>query len=562
MNDYRLNDYRLNDYTLNDYRNNLESDLLAMVDKLKEYIDLYDLKSYVLGLFFYKYICLKIELYLNKQFIQNNLKFDKANEIEDIKDDLKELTLENLGYFLEPRFLFSNIVKKANKNELILDDLEKALNEISNSSLGRESEEAFIGIFEDIDLKSSKLGNKLEDKNESISKILIQLSKIDFKLEDQDKNVIGDAYEYLISQFALSLDKKGDLYIPQQVSKILAKIVTLEKNKFEGENFEEKKFEEEKFKGEKFKGDKIKRDKIKNQKLKSVYDPTCNSGSLLLQVAKEIEVENFYGQELKSTAYNLARMNMILHNIQYNDFDIQQGDSLEKPIHKNMKFEVIVAKPPFQAKWSSDKKFLNDPRFLDYGKLAPKSKADFAFIQHMIYHLDENGTMGIILPHGVLFRGTSERTIRKYLVNDKNYLDAVIGLPANIFYKTSIPTVILIFKKYRENKDNVLFIDASKNFKKVKNQNMFRDNDIDKIIEVYSNRVEIEKFSHIATIDEIRENDFNLNIPRYVDTFEEELIDSNKIINEIKEIDNKVEAIDEEIKKYCDELGIETPIIK
>ncbi|WP_263641257.1 SAM-dependent methyltransferase [Methanobrevibacter arboriphilus] len=208
------------------------------------------------------------------------------------------------------------------------------------------------------------------------------------------------------------------------------------------------------------------------------------------------------------------------------------------------------------------KKFLNDPRFLDYGKLAPKSKADFAFIQHMIYHLDENGTMGIILPHGVLFRGTSERTIRKYLVNDKNYLDAVIGLPANIFYKTSIPTVILIFKKYRENKDNVLFIDASKNFKKVKNQNMFRDNDIDKIIEVYSNRVEIEKFSHIATIDEIRENDFNLNIPRYVDTFEEELIDSNKIINEIKEIDNKVEAIDEEIKKYCDELGIETPIIK
>jgi type I restriction enzyme M protein len=532
---------------LNDYRNNLESDLLAMIDEFKEYIDLYDLKNYILGLIFYKYMSSKVELYLNKQFIQNNLKFDKANEIEDIKDDLKELTLENLGYFLEPRFLFSNIVKKANKNELILDDLEKALNEISNSSLGRESEEALIGIFEDVDLKSSKLGNKLEDKNELISKILIQLSKIDFKLENQDKNVIGDTYEYLISQFALSLDKTEEFYTPQQISKILAKIITLEKNKFEEEKFEEKKF---------------KGDKLKNQKLKSVYDPTCNSGSLLLQVAKEIEVENFYGQELKSTAYNLARMNMILHNIQYSDFDIQQGDSLEKPMHKSMKFEAIVAKPPFQAKWSSDKKFLNDPRFSDYGKLAPKSKTDFAFIQHMIYHLDENGTMGIILPHGILFRGASEGKIRKYLVNDKNYLDTVIGLPANIFYKTIIPTVILVFKKHRENKDNILFIDASKNFKKVKNQNMLRDSDIDKIIEVYSKRVEIEKFSHIATIDEIRENDFNLNIPRYVDTFEEELIDSNKIINELKEIDNKIEAIDEEIKKYCDELGIETPIIK
>ncbi|WP_269432334.1 type I restriction-modification system subunit M N-terminal domain-containing protein [Methanobrevibacter arboriphilus] len=227
---------------MNDYRNNLESDLLAMIDEFKEYIDLYDLKNYILGLIFYKYMSSKVELYLNKQFIQNNLKFDKANEIEDIKDDLKELTLENLGYFLEPRFLFSNIVKKANKNELILDDLEKALNEISNSSLGRESEEALIGIFEDVDLKSSKLGNKLEDKNELISKILIQLSKIDFKLENQDKNVIGDTYEYLISQFALSLDKTEEFYTPQQISKILAKIITLEKNKFEEEKFEEKKF--------------------------------------------------------------------------------------------------------------------------------------------------------------------------------------------------------------------------------------------------------------------------------------------------------------------------------
>ena len=296
-------------------------------------------------------------------------------------------------------------------------------------------------------------------------------------------------------------------------------------------------------------------------RIKDVYDPTCGSGSLLLRVARECKVSNFYGQELNQTTYNLARMNMILHGVRYDSFDIRQGDTLEYPQHRNMKFEAIVANPPFSAKWSADSTFLDDERFSAYGRLAPKSKADYAFVQHMIHHLDENGTMGIVLPHGVLFRGSAEETIRKYLVDEKNYLDAVIGLPANIFYGTPIPTCILIFKKCREEGEDVLFIDASKGFEKVKSQNKLRDGDIEKIVNTYANRDEIDKYSHRATMEEIKENDFNLNIPRYVDIFEEEEpIDIDEVCIELKQIAIEMEDIDEEIKKYCDELGINAPI--
>jgi type I restriction enzyme M protein len=254
-------------------------------------------------------------------------------------------------------------------------------------------------------------------------------------------------------------------------------------------------------------------------------------------------------------------MNMILHDVAFTDFNIKQGDSLEHPGFMDMTFEAIVANPPFSAKWSSDKKFLDDERFSAAGKLPPKSKADYAFVEHMIYHLDDNGTMAIVLPHGVLFRGAAEGTIRKYLVKEKNYLDAVIGMPANLFYGTSIPTCILVFKKCREDDQDILFIDASQEFEKVKNQNKLRPEDINKIIKTYTNREETEKYSHKATLKEIKENDYNLNIPRYVDTFEEEEpIDLNEVVTELKKISKEMEEVDKEIQKYCDELGIDAPI--
>ena len=422
---------------MSNYQNSLESKLWAIADELRGNMDANEFKNYILGFIFYRYLSEKLELHMNEELKEDRLTFEQAWAKEDYRDDLTEEGISSLGYFLEPQYLFSNIIEKAKVNDFILGDLIKSLNYISNSSMGAESQDDFSNLFEDVDLNSSKLGKSDYDKNKLISKILLNLNDIDFKLDDDESDILGDAYEYLISQFASSAGKKaGEFYTPQEVSKILAKIVTLGKNK-----------------------------------LRNVYDPTCGSGSLLLRVSKEAQVGDFCGQELNQTTYNLARMNMILHGVKYADFDIKQGDSLEYPQHINTKFEAIVANPPFSAKWSADKSFLDDERFSAYGKLAPKSKADYAFVQHMIYHLEENGTMGIVLPHGVLFRGAAEGTIRKYLVSEKNYLDAVIGLPANIFYGTSIPTVILVFKKCREDDADILFIDASKEFEKVKNQN-------------------------------------------------------------------------------------------
>jgi type I restriction enzyme M protein len=280
-----------------------------------------------------------------------------------------------------------------------------------------------------------------------------------------------------------------------------------------------------------------------------------------LRVATEVEdVTNYYGQELNRTTYNLARMNMIMHDVHYAKFDIKQDDTLEHPQHLDKRFEAIVANPPFSANWSANKLFLDDDRFSQYGRLAPSSKADFAFVQHMIHQLDENGTMAIVLPHGVLFRGAAEGHVRKYLIENRNYLDAVIGLPANIFYGTSIPTCVLVFKKCREDSEHILFIDASNDFDKAKNQNYLSDKHVEKIIDTYANRETLEKYSYLAPIQEVKENDYNLNIPRYVDTFEEEkLIDIDSVCTHLKDIDNEIADNDLTIKQYCDELGIATP---
>ena len=510
------------------YTNNLESKLWAIADELRVNMDANEFKNYILGFIFYKYLSEKIDLKLTEKLKTDNLTFTQAWENEKYHEVLKKVAIKNLGYFIEPEYLFLNLVEQAKVgDEDLVQNLERALKKVSDSAIGQDSSGDFENLFEDVDLQSSKLGKNVSDKNKLIGKILMHLSQIDFELENAQKDILGDAYEYLISQFASDAGKKaGEFYTPQEVSKVLAKIVTVDK-----------------------------------KRLKSVYDPTCGSGSLLLRVSKEVKVTDFYGQELNQTTYNLARMNMILHDVNFTDFEIKQGDSLEDPQFINHKFEAIVANPPFSAKWSSDKRFLDDERFSAAGKLPPKSKADYAFVEHMIYHLDENGTMAIVLPHGVLFRGAAEGKIREYLVGDKNYLDAVIGMPANLFYGTSIPTCVLVFKKCREDDQDILFIDASKDFEKVKNQNKLREEDIDKIINTYVNREEIDKYSHKATIDEIKENDFNLNIPRYVDTFEEEEpVDLDEVVNELERISKEMKEVDEEIKKYCDGLGIKAPI--
>jgi len=516
-----------------DKKQQLEQQLWKIADTLRGKMDADDFRDYILGFIFYKYLSEKMYDYANTILKPDKLKYEdleKHKKKKELLAAVKDEALDKLGYFLKPTELFSELARRGNadgKSKFILDDLTKVLTNIEQSTMGSESEEDFGNLFEDLDLTSSKLGKSENDKNELIVKVLSHLQEIDFDLHNTESDVLGDAYEYLIGKFASGAGKKaGEFYTPQEVSTVLARLVTVGKTK-----------------------------------LKSVYDPTCGSGSLLLRVAKEVkEVSHFYGQESNPTTYNLCRMNMIMHNVHYKKFDIKNEDTLERPQHIDMRFEAIVANPPFSSDWSASPLFMSDDRFAAYGKLAPKGTADFAFVQHMIHQLADNGSMACVLPHGVLFRGGAEGHIREYLIKDRNYLDAVIGLPSNIFYGTSIPTCILVLKKKRQHSDNVLFIDASQHFEKVKTQNVLREGDITKIIKTFKSRANEDKYSYVASLDEIGENDFNLNIPRYVDTFEEEeAINLKSVSKELKKLESEMNETDKVIAKFCKELGIDTP---
>ena len=504
----------------------LRSQLWEVANKLRGNMTAGDFMYFTLGFIFYKYLSEKIELYIDDQLSEDGVTYKQAwaSNDDDLKAEINNICIEELGYFIEPEFLYSSIIESIGKKENILPQLERSLKKIEDSTIGQESGDDFGGLFSDIDLASPKLGKTADDKNKLISDVLVALDGIDFGLnEASDIDILGDAYEYMIGQFAAGAGKKaGEFYTPQEVSRILAEIVTTGKTR-----------------------------------LRTVYDPTCGSGSLLLQTQKLGKADAIYGQEKINTTYNLCRMNMLLHGVKYKDFDIQNGDTLEADSFGDRQFDAVVANPPFSAIWSASDKFNNDDRFSKAGVLAPKSKADYAFILHMIYHLNDGGTMACVAPHGVLFRGAAEGKIRQFLIEKKNYIDAIIGLPANIFYGTSIPTCILVMKKCRKESDNVLFIDASKEFEKVKTQNKLRPEHIQKIIDTYHNRTEIEKYSHCASLQEIKDNDYNLNIPRYVDTFEEEEeIDIKAVMAEIKSLEAKRADLDAQIDVYLKELGI------
>ena len=504
----------------------LRTQLWEVANKLRGNMTAGDFMYFTLGFIFYKYLSEKIELYIDDQLSEDKLTFKQAWASKDteLKAEIKRICMDELGYFIEPEFLYSSIITSISHKENILPQLERSLKKIEDSTIGHDSGDDFGGLFSDIDLASPKLGKTADDKNKLVSDVLVALNGIDFGLNDaQDIDILGDAYEYMIGQFAAGAGKKaGEFYTPQEVSQILSEIVITGKTR-----------------------------------LKTVYDPTCGSGSLLLRTARSGNADELFGQEKNPTTFNLARMNMLLHGVKYKDFDIQNGDTLEKDEFGDRQFDAVVANPPFSAEWTADSKFNNDDRFSKAGVLAPKSKADYAFILHMIYHLNDGGTMACVAPHGVLFRGAAEGKIRQFLIEKKNYIDAIIGLPANIFYGTSIPTCILVMKKCRKEDDNILFIDASKEFEKVKTQNKLRQEHIEKIVSTYRERKEIEKYSHCASLKEIKDNDYNLNIPRYVDTYEEEEeIDIKAVMSEIKELESKRAELDAQIDVYLKELGI------
>lgn len=525
--------------------NNIQSitnKLWAMANELRGTMDASEYKNYILAFMFYRYLSEHQEEYLLKSNVIDVIEGESINESynsqvdeSELEDYLQDISA-SLGYAIAPKDTWQSLIDKINDSQVIPSDYQTIFDNFNkNAELNKEAVKDFRGVFNDINLGDSRLGNSTNERAKSLNNIVKLVDSIEYKGND-GKDILGEIYEYLIGQFAANAGKKGgEFYTPHQVSKILAKVVT--------EGVE------------------------KSDELFSVYDPTMGSGSLLLTVGQELPKGipmKYFGQELNTTTYNLARMNLMMHGISYNNMVLSNADTLEsdwpdgpdaKGIDHPRSFDAVVANPPYSAKWDNDETKLKDPRFSEYGKLAPASKADYAFILHSIYHLNKTGTMAIVLPHGVLFRGAAEGKIRETLIG-KNYLDTIIGLPANLFYGTSIPTVILVLKKNRENKD-ILFIDASNDFEKNKNQNNLTDENINKIIKTYKERKDVEKYAHLASIEEIRENDFNLNIPRYVDTFEEEEPIDLEEINKLLEQDNKeIAELEAEINEQLKILGV------
>lgn len=486
--------------------------LWSGADVLRGKMDANEYKTYLLGLVFYKYLS---DSYLAKVYdllndeLPNNLDeaqaaYEDAINSDDAEDLIEEIK-ESLHYTLDPNMTYVSMLKDAKNNAFNRERLQAAFNRI------QESDELFNGLFADVDLYSNRLGTGDQKQSATIAEVIKVLDGAD--LIHAEGDVLGNAYEYLIGQFASETGKKaGEFYTPHGPAQILCRIAMTGQE---------------------------------DKKGLQVYDPCMGSGSLMLSCrnySKEPDFIKYYGQELMPSTYNLARMNMFLHGVLPENQHLRNGDTLDAdwPTDEETEFDAVTMNPPYSANWSAAEGFLQDERFMDYGgKLAPKSKADYAFLLHGFYHLKQTGTMAIVLPHGVLFRGASEGTIRQVLLENGS-IYAVIGLPSNMFYNTSIPTCIIVLKKHREGRD-VLFIDASNLYEKDKKQNVMNEEHIDKVLELYRNRESVDKQAYLASFDDIKANDYNLNIPRYVDTSEEEeQIDLKTLSNNMEETNRAI----------------------
>lgn len=515
----------------------LSAQLWSIANDLRGGMDANEFRNYILGTIFYRYLSERTENYMQDILKNDNLSYEEAFSSADYRPIVEKWSTDHLGYVIKPENLFRELNRKIVKpindaDKFSIEDYERAVNELSGSTLGHKSEAAFSGLFDDMRLQDSRLGDTVSERTDKIGKVIAKIGEIDMDLHDQEFDVLGTAYMILIGLFQSGAGKKGgEFFTPVGPSTLCATLAT-----------------------------------IGLAEAKTVGDCTCGSGSMLLDVRKHLttgRVGHFYGQENNPTTYNLARMNMLMHGVDYQNFDLYKGDTLKNDMYgDDLKLTVQVCNPPYSLKWDANPQMLDDPRYSGVDKLAPKSHADFAFVQHMVYHMDEaDGRVAVLLPHGVLFRGGAEEDIRKYLLCTVNRLDAVIGLPANLFHGTSIPVCILVLKSKRNgNSDNVMFIDASRDFVKGKNQNELSDEHIAKIINAYVERKDIDKYAHVATMKEIAENGYNLNIPRYVDTAEQEdEIDYDEVISSIRNTDDQIAKVSAELQKSFEELGLEFP---
>jgi type I restriction enzyme M protein len=479
---------------------------------------------------FYRYISENLTDYINRdEHATGNLNFDYAKLSDDEAEEAREDLVQTKGFFILPSELFVNVHLRAENDDNLNETLEKVFRNIENSAQGAPSEDDFKGLFDDIDVNSNKLGSTVAKRNEKIVKLMNGVGEM--KLGDYQDNTIdafGDAYEYLMGMYASNAGKSGgEYYTPQEVSELLTRIALVGKTE-----------------------------------VNKVYDPACGSGSLLLKFAKILGKENvrqgFFGQEINITTYNLCRINMFLHDIDYDKFDIAHGDTLTEPRHWNEEpFEAIVSNPPYSIKWDGDSNqlMINDPRFSPAGVLAPKSKADLAFVLHALSWLATNGTAAIVCFPGVMYRGGAEQKIRKYLI-DNNYIDCIIQLPTNLFFGTSIATCIMVLKKSKS-ENNTLFIDATKECIKVTNSNKLTQQNIDTILEVYSKRENQDHFATKVDNGQIAEQDYNLSVSTYVEQEDtREVIDIKKLNAEIEKIVVREQILRDEIAKIIAEIEV------
>ena len=508
----------------------LANQLWAIANDLRGSMDSSKFKDYILGTIFYRFLSERTESYMDEILKNDNVTYREALSNTELAEAVKELSLDRLGYIITPDNLFDSLVEKIKNNSFSVEDYQNAISQLVGSTIGQESEVAFDKLFDDMDLQDKDLGKEVSERTALISKVITRVYDINFNLKDANFDVLGTAYMILIGLFASDAGKKGGEYFtPTKMSELLARLATLGLDS-----------------------------------VRSACDPCAGSGSLLLEVkrhCKDKKVYHFYGQEKNGTTYNLMRQNLLIHDVPYKEFTVFNDDTIEKDNFGELKFQVQVANPPYSAKYSGDEKFESDPRYSNCGAIAPKSCADYMFLEHIVYHLDKDGRAAVLFPHGILFRGNKEGIIRKHLIEKQNVIDAIIGLPANCFHGTGIPVCCLVLKRNRNgNSNNIWFCDASRYFTKCKNMNTLSDEDVDRIVNAYEQRADIEKFSRKVSLEEVAENDYNCNIPRYVDTAdEEEEIDITETVKAINETDKEIAEVSTTLKKYFDELGISFP---
>lgn len=511
-------------------REELHKTIWKIANELRGSVDGWDFKQYVLGLLFYRFISENIENYVNENQRKAGITDFQYRNISDEEALLgKTQILEEKGFFILPSELFCNIKKDANKNENLNVVISNVFKNIESSARGTASENDVKGLFDDFTI-DNKLGNTVDERNEKLVKLLNAIGNLNFgDYEDNNIDLFGDAYEFLMTMYASSAGKSGgEFFTPQEVGELLARIVIMDKTS-----------------------------------VNKVYDPACGSGGLLLKFAKILGKENvrdgFFGQEINLTTYNLARINMFLHNINYNNFSIERGDTLIHPAHFNDEpFDAIVSNPPYSIKWAgkSNPILINDERFAPAGVLAPESKADLAFTMHMLSWLSPKGTAAIVEFPGVLYRGGAEQKIRKYMI-DNNFVDTVIQLPSDLFFGTSIATCILVLKKNKTD-NNILFVDASNECVRNTNKNKLSEENINNIISLLKDRKSIENKSYLATYEEIKDNDYNISVNSYLRAnTEDKKIDINEVNRKLAEIVPRQQQIREELEEIIKELEVD-----